>query len=232
VHAGRRVTALERRPAGWRIEDQHYDAVLLACPPREAARLVRSASMNRVNDPGGSGGHLTDSASGRWIEQAEALAHEAIATVYASAQQQGDGSPGGLPNGAAMVALRSSPEAPAQFAFDRGQLGGPAGLLAFVVSACRGERADIERQVLAQAREQLGLTSLRPLRTVVEKRATFACTAGLQRPGAAIAPGLWAAGDYVTGPYPATLEGAVCSGQQAMEGLLTEYRLNQVARHR
>jgi predicted NAD/FAD-dependent oxidoreductase len=50
------------------------------------------------------------------------------------------------------------------------------------------------------------------LQTVVEKRATFACTPALQRPPSAIAPGLWACGDYVQGPYPATLEGAVRSG--------------------
>lgn len=29
-----------------------------------------------------------------------------------------------------------------------------------------------------------------------------------------IAPGLWACGDYIDGPYPATLEGAVRSGMQ------------------
>jgi hydroxysqualene dehydroxylase len=53
----------------------------------------------------------------------------------------------------------------------------------------------------------------------VEIRATFACTPGLQRPEAAIAPGLWAAGDYVAGPYPATLEGAVRSGLNAVTRL-------------
>jgi hydroxysqualene dehydroxylase len=50
---------------------------------------------------------------------------------------------------------------------------------------------------------------------VVEKRATFACTPGLRRPAMAVAPGLWAAGDYVDGPYPATLEGTVRSGLAA-----------------
>ena len=35
------------------------------------------------------------------------------------------------------------------------------------------------------------------------------------RPAATIAPGLWAAGDHVAGPYPATLEGAVRSGLAA-----------------
>ena len=67
-----------------------------------------------------------------------------------------------------------------------------------------------------QAAAQLGRRGLRPLTTVVEKRATFACTPGLQRPAAAIAHGLWAAGDYVEGPYPATLEGAVRSGIAAV----------------
>ena len=52
-------------------------------------------------------------------------------------------------------------------------------------------------------------------RTIVEKRATFACTPGLARPAATIAPGLLAAGDYIDGPYPATLEGAVRSGVAA-----------------
>lgn len=32
----------------------------------------------------------------------------------------------------------------------------------------------------------------------------------------AIAPGLVAAGDYVEGPYPATLEGAVRAGEAAV----------------
>jgi hypothetical protein len=68
--------------------------------------------------------------------------------------------------------------------------------------------------VVAQAREQLGLV-VEPLRTITEKRATFACTPGLQRPPMAVAPGLLACGDYVTGPYPATLEGAVRSGRDA-----------------
>jgi hypothetical protein len=50
---------------------------------------------------------------------------------------------------------------------------------------------------------------------VIEKQATFACTPGLLRPAQVIAPGLLAAGDYVEGPYPATLEGAVRSGWAA-----------------
>jgi predicted NAD/FAD-dependent oxidoreductase len=60
------------------------------------------------------------------------------------------------------------------------------------------------------------------LQTVIERRATFACTPGLQRPGLQVVPGqtrLLACGDYVAGPYPATLEGAVRSGLHAAASL-------------
>lgn len=123
-------------------------------------------------------------------------------------------------NAPPLLALRSNAQAPAQFVFDRGALGGPAGLMAFVVSASTGTREVVEAQVLNQARTQLGWHDATPLRTIVEKRATFACTPGVQRPRAAIAPGLQACGDYVDGPYPATLEGAVLSGLAAGTGLL------------
>ena len=117
-----------------------------------------------------------------------------------------------------MVAMHEGPDAPAQFAFDLGQLGHAPGLFAFVISDAAPwvERglAETGQQCLAQAREALRWQSPpRVLQVRAEKRATFACTPGLQRPEAAIAPGLWAAGDYVAGPYPATLEGAVRAGQ-------------------
>lgn len=142
------------------------------------------------------------------------LAFEAIATVYAWS-----GTP--APTGQAtltrpMLALRSDPRQPAQFVFDRGQLGGPAGLLAFVVSASRQTVAELAQAVQHQASCQLGL-DIRVIRTLVEKRATFACTPGLVRPPMRWAPGLVGAGDHIRGPYPATLEGAVRSGWAAGE---------------
>ena len=71
--------------------------------------------------------------------------------------------------------------------------------------------------MLAQAATQLGATRLRIVQTVIERRATFACTPGLARPAMQIAPGLAACGDYLDGPYPATLEGAVRSGLDAAQ---------------
>jgi len=125
-----------------------------------------------------------------------------------------------------MLALRNTAAHPAQFVFDRGALGGPAGLLAFVVSASTGDRATVQAQVLAQAQAQLGLT-LQPVQTVVEKRATFACTPGLQRPAQRIVPGLLACGDYVAGPYPATLEGAIRSGIEAARCIVNDGTLTR-----
>jgi squalene-associated FAD-dependent desaturase len=187
IRTAQRVSRVAPQGSGWSVDGDAFDRVVLACPDREAARLVEASGV----------------AAQSWLQCTRALAHEAIATVYAMGQQPALPLP--------MLALRSGPGAPAQFVFDRGQLGGPAGLLAFVVSASRGDLDTLQRQVLAQA-QQLGWTALELVQTVVEKRATFACTPGLRRPPMQIAPGLLACGDYVDGPYPATLEGAVRSG--------------------
>lgn len=181
VRPGERVQVLRPAGATWEVDGEAFDAVVLAAPSAEAARLVAASGV----------------AAADWLRDAQGLGFEAIATVYVT---------GGPRLALPMLALRSPP---AQFVFDRSQLGGPEGLLAFVVSASAADKEAMERDVLAQA-AGLGWT-VRPLRTIVEKRATFACVPGLRRPAAAIAPGLWACGDYVQGPYPATLEGAVRS---------------------
>ena len=200
ICTGRRVTQLHAQGPHWQVDGQLFDAVLLAASSGEAARLVQEAAAGSPHNTS-----LLD-----WITQAEALRFEAITTVYAWAPQARLRAP--------LVALRHDAAYPAQFVFDRGQLDGTAGLLAFVVSASRGERETLQARVLEQARAQLGL-ELQAVQTVVEKRATFACTPDLQRPPQAIAPGLLACGDYVAGPYPATLEGAVRSAVAAVRAL-------------
>lgn len=199
VQLGTRVQAVTRTDSGWVMSTNHgspaFDRVILACPPLEAARLVESSGV----------------AASAWLAQARGLYYEALTTVYAYAPEARLNQP--------MLALAADASAPAQFVFDRGQLGGPAGLLAFVISASVGDAATLTQQVLAQAARQLGFNQLEPVKTIVEKRATFACTPGLQRPAADVALGLMACGDYIDGPYPATLEGAVRSGLEAARGL-------------
>ncbi|MBL0419805.1 FAD-dependent oxidoreductase [Ramlibacter sp. AW1] len=192
VRTGHRVRNLARPGSGWRVDEEAFDAVVLAGGSDDAARLVEGWNPQA-----------------HWLRQARQLRHRPIATVYAQGRHR---------LARPMVALRSAPGAPAQFVFDRAQLGGPDGLLAFVVSDSQGTRQEIEAAVIAQARA-LGWDALRPLGTVVEKRATFACTPGLQRPPPQVAQGLWACGDYVRGPYPATLEGAVRSAAEVVGDL-------------
>jgi squalene-associated FAD-dependent desaturase len=202
VVPGRRVRQLRWQAPHWLLDGQAYDRVICATSASNTAlALVECAQVA----PDSIATSLRT-----WAAAATALRFEAIATVYAWAPMAR------LPH--PMLALRATAQAPAQFVFDRGQLEGPAGLLAFVVSASAGSREELQAAVLAQAAVQLapmGFGDLQPVQTVVEKQATFACTPGLLRPAQAIAPGLLAAGDYVDGPYPATLEGAVRSGWAA-----------------
>ena len=196
---GQRVESIQPQGRQWRVQSELFDAVILATAASHAVHIV-SACAQDVSP-------FIAKKMQHWVHTTRALQFEAIATVYAWAPHAA------LPQ--AMLALRSSAQHPAQFVFDRGQLGGPAGLLALVVSAAQGERATLQAQVLAQAQAQLGM-ALQAVQTVVEKRATFACTPGLQRPPPTLAPGLLACGDYLAGPYPATLEGAVRSGCAAV----------------
>ncbi len=202
IQRGHRVTLIQPTPQGWQIDGANFDAVILATSASNAAitplNYADKATISIATS-------LHD-----WSALCQALRFEAIATVYAWAADARLAYP--------MLALRSCAQHPAQFVFDRGQLGGPVGLLAFVVSACDADRATLETQVRAQAQSQMGL-NLQVVKTVVERRATFACTPGLKRPGMHIAPGLLACGDYVDGPYPATLEGAVRSGIAAAQAL-------------
>ena len=195
IHMGQRLTASEIAALQQEASQNARQAVLLACPPWEAARLSADIAP-------------------QWADPCAKLSHTAIATVYLHCTDAGFA---GLAR--PMMALHSNAQEPAQFVFDRGALSGQPGLLAAVVSACQSERDDLTQSVQAQVCKALGLNQVTVVQTVVEKRATLACTAGLNRPESSIADGLWACGDYIQGPYPSTLEGAVRSGQHVVTQL-------------
>lgn len=200
VEVRRRVRTLVPHGAGWAVDGEAADAVIIASTAHEAARLTREVAP-------------------AWSAEAGAFAHAPIVTVYL----RSDGTR--LPQ--PMTALHDGPRAPAQFLFDHGALGATPGLFAAVVS---GAGAWVERGLDATAaavREQVVAAFGRQWReppvvrhTVAERRATFACVPQLHRPPAQIAERLWAAGDYVDGPYPSTLEGAVRAGERAVDGAL------------
>ena len=197
LRCGQRVQRIEVESGGWLVDGEGFEAAVLAASASEAARLMQPLAP-------------------QWSGLAAALRHQPIATVYLEGAAA-------APWPAPMVVLRSDERAaPAQFAFDLGRLGREAGLVALVCSAAatsveRGVPA-LEAATLEQARRQLpGRWTL--LRTLVDRRATFACTPGLLRPARAVTAGLVAAGDYIEGPYPGTLEAAVQSGIDAARAL-------------
>jgi squalene-associated FAD-dependent desaturase len=207
VHLRRRVAALQRGPDGWTVPATEpsaeplasFDRVVLATPATEAARLTREVAP-------------------AWSATAGGLAHEPIATLRLRAPGRRWPAP--------MLALAADAiRRPAQFAFPAPVQDDGTQEVTLVVSAAaawltRGSEA-LAEAALDQWRQVCGAgaaTAVECLDLRIDRRATFRCTAGVQRPPAAIAAGLVAAGDYVESPYPATLEAAVRAGEAAVAG--------------
>lgn len=210
LRTGNAIEAIERVAGGYRLEgdpgSQPWPHVVVATAPYHAGTLLASAGGCE-----------------RLVAQIDALEHEPIVSVYLAL---GRGQK--LPE--PMIGLVSGSTAgPAQWVFDRGQLGGPEGLLSCVISA-HGPHEALARDELvlavhAQLERQLGRRLPAPewSQVIVEKRATFACRPGLFRPGIRTPlPGLWLAGDYLDSDYPATLESAVRSGVACATAILAE----------
>ena len=111
VHRAHRVMSIEPSPAGWRVDDEPFDGVVMACTASEAARLIQP--------------HDAD-----WARLAGAFRYEPIVTVYARSVGCR------LPD--PMLRLHTDAgRGPAQFVFDLGILGERSGLLSFVISAAQ-----------------------------------------------------------------------------------------------
>lgn len=206
VVTGARVDALSHEDGRWRVTTAggcvKFDGVVLATAPWQAASLLRALPGTEA-----------------LCAQLDGFAYEPISTVYLQYAR-------GLRLPLPFCALLDEPGQGAwgQFVFDRGQLDpGQEGLLAVVISGA-SDAAALPREALAQATaaqlaSAFGNEALeQPAwhQVITEKRATFACTPGLARPGnAGPLSGLALAGDYTACDYPATLESAVRSGQAA-----------------
>lgn len=202
VVLAQRVQWIEPLGAGrWAVRRpntaEEVDRLVLACSATEAARLLAPW------DPD-------------WAQAAQRLHFEPIVTTWVHAP--------GVRLACPMVRLA---QGPAQFAFDLQAIGVPwPDGLSFVTSDAgpwltRGMDT-LEAAVLQQARALPGAAhgSVQIVRSIAERRATFACTPGLKRPpmkAASVHGTAWVAGDYIEGPYPSTLEGAVRSGVAAAQ---------------
>ncbi len=209
VQLGRRANRLlieDNRIIGIETGDKTVlaDQVVLAVPPVAAARLLQPHSA------------LAGTA-----ERLFQLSYESITTVYLHYPEEVR-----LAN--AMLGLIGTH---AQWVFDRSLCGQP-GLMAAVISTDGPHTLMENRQLIAAVSEEISRLlpgGPSPLNSAVirEKRATFACEAGVDalRPEARTpVTGLWLAGDYTATGYPATLEGAVRSGVQCARHIMDNAR--------
>ncbi|MDR3086960.1 MAG: hydroxysqualene dehydroxylase HpnE [Azoarcus sp.] len=215
ICVGNAITAIIPEPegAGFRLTGDPagrlWPHVVIAVAPHHAAPLLATAGE----------------ACAPLAARIAALPAEPVTTVYFALGE-------GFTLPCPMIGLTGGP---AQWAFDRGQCGGPEGLIAMVSSAHRSDDSDSGNDdgdatnhdtLIAATRTQLERAlGCRPpeaqwTQVVVEKRATFACRPGLERPAIETPlPGLWLAGDYIESDYPATLEAAVRAGTRCARGI-------------
>jgi len=177
-----------------------FSHVICATPPVTTARLLRNLDQLAPI-----------------VTQIDALQHQPIYTVYLQYPAHVK-----LPHPMLGLHQRYS-----QWLFDKGRIAGQHGLIAAVISA-EGMHQELSHDELAQRvmvelGKEFGISdSPRWVKVIAEKRATFACTPGLQRPAQqTVLPRLLLAGDYTAGDYPATLEGAVQSGLRCAQLLNT-----------
>jgi squalene-associated FAD-dependent desaturase len=191
VHLASKVEKLERRESGF----------FLAGPNLETPRVVLATHPARLPDLLADVPELSTT-----VGQVSSYAWQPILTLWLRFS-----SPPVFPF--PMLGLGGS-QAP--WAFERNDLS--PGLVALVVSAEGPHLAtppeELKDEYLGLLAARLGpLPALLDWKTLVEKRATFACVPRMSRPdNATPVPGLYLAGDYTAGDYPATLEGAVRSG--------------------
>ena len=145
----------------------------------------------------------------------ESYRYEVIATVYLQYSQD-------LRLPRPMLSLSGGP---AQFVFDRGHTHGQPGLLAFVISAASSLLGHPQSEWVLQIQQQFSriVASSAPLwiKAIVEKQATYLCSPNIAKPeNHTPHPLIFIAGDYTTGPYPATLESATRSGVKSAQTLL------------
>jgi len=217
VRTGAKASAISPHDGGWKVDASgaavggnwsvFADLVVVATPPPAAAVLL--------------GPHTTPALCAQLL----GFEYEPITTCYL---QYAPTTALALP----FYALVDDPDRGhwGQFAFDRGQLDiGQLGLLAVVISASAQASALGQAALGAAVASQLAAVFGRPelasplsVQIITEKRATFACTPGLVRPGNDVGlTALALAGDYTACDYPATLESAVRSGCGAARRLLS-----------
>jgi squalene-associated FAD-dependent desaturase len=205
IRVGRSVAAIAECKGAVELAigpaSERYAACVIAVGPHQLEAVLASVNTPEVIDV---------------IRKIAAFAYEPIRTVYLQY-------PVPLALSQPMLRLQDSP---GQWLFDRGQLGGLPGLAAAVISTdvpeARTDRETLVRLIDAQVRR---IRPQLPAPTwslaIAERRATYACVPGLDRPlFGTLGSRLALAGDYTDPELPATLEAATRSGVAAARALL------------
>ena len=198
LELGAAVRQVARTPQGFRIDErpQSFSSVIIATGPQHAAALLEPFDALRG----------VRSAMDNFV-------YEPITTCYLKYADAFR-----LP--APMLGFA---DGLIQWVFDRGQLNGPAGLMAVVISASGAHSSLPNEPLAARVHQELAknFSALAPpawSRVIAERRATFSCRPRLARPPMVTpVPGLILCGDYLDPDYPGTLETAVRSGVRAAE---------------
>lgn len=196
VHLGAAIRRIERGPDGFRVDggDEHFTHVVVACASQHAGALLAGLT--------GLGSLATRLAR---------IEYEPIYTCYLQYPETIS-----LPF--PMIGFQGGH---AQWVFDRGRLSGHRGLIACVLSGAGAHESLAQEELAAALHAELshalpGLPAPKWSRVIAEKRATFSCRVGVDRPANATPiPNLFLAGDYTASDYPATLETAARSGVAA-----------------
>lgn len=197
------------------INDERFDAAVLAVPPWAAVRLLDAAPAA----PG----------APELLQSLQSFDYQPIATLNLKLAQ-----PWPLPEPMLMLREDRTRNHLGHWIFDRSRLTGHGAELAVVASAAQ-VLADMPKgaaiaALVEQVRGQAAVGRLPAMPAIeqselyVEKRATFTARPRQSRPGNATPwPRLALAGDWTDTGYPGVLEGAVRSGLQAAQALLARH---------
>ncbi len=195
------------------IDNEYFDACVLAVPPYAARRILAECLDS------------TDSDSVALSHVLERFEYRAIATITLQLDR-----PWSLPKPLMMLDENKAKHQYGQWVFTRPDQPDQVTIVVSdtpdLLKVDRGALIDaiasqIRSQCLKHPKASVALPNVVHHRLIVEKRATFDACVGLQRPGAQTKwPRLVLAGDWTDTGYPAVLEGAVRSGSHAARTVL------------
>jgi len=206
-------------PTSVTIDGEAFEGCVLATPPYACARILKPSENSRASDT--------------LMAQLEAFQYRAIATL--TLQLDAAWHP---PHSVLLLDENSLRGHLGQWLFKRPQANDQVTVVvsdaadflkhdraSFVDKIATQIREQVQRHPNSRGHSQSTMPGVKAHRLIVEKRATFAAVPGLQRPrNQSPWPRLSLAGDWTDTGYPAVLEGAVRSGNQAAKTLIEALR--------